>query len=74
MNPNKAPESNGMAIFFFFFCQFWEIVGTDVIVSMQDFFKLGRLLLELNHTNLVLIPKTDNPSLVGRFCPISLTS
>lgn len=72
MNPDKASGPNGMMVFFF--CQYWEIVGCDVIATVQEFFffSKGRLLPQLNHTNLVLIPKVDNPSLVGHFRPISL--
>lgn len=39
---------------------------------VQKFFETGFLLKELNHTNIVLIPKQDNPSLITYFRPISL--
>lgn len=32
------------------------------------------MLKEFNHTNIVLIPKIDNPSLINHFRPISLTN
>lgn len=70
MDPNKAPGSDGMTVFFF--RQYWAIVGRDGIAAVQEFFSSGWLLPQLNHTNLVLIPKVDNPSLVGQFRPISL--
>lgn len=70
MPPDKAPGPDGMTVFFFI--HFWDIVGADVIASVQNFFITSRLLPEINHTNLVLIPKVDNPSLVGQFRPISL--
>jgi hypothetical protein len=38
------------------------------------FFRGGFLLKEFNHTNIALIPKVDNPSLVNHFRPISLTN
>lgn len=39
---------------------------------VQDFFEKGCVLPEINQTNLMLIPKVDNPYLVGQFRPISL--
>lgn len=70
MNPDKAPGPDGMTVFFF--RHFWNIVGFDVITMVQDFFRHGHMLSTLNHTNIVLIPKVDNPSLIGQFRSISL--
>lgn len=56
----------------FFSKQYWEIVGADVITTVRYIFIHGQLFPALNHTNLVLIPKVDHPTLVGQFCPISL--
>lgn len=36
MHPDKAPGQDGMTTFFF--RHFWDIVGNDVIASVQDFF------------------------------------
>lgn len=41
-----------MTIFFKFF---WEMVGSNVVRIVQDFFARGELLLAFNHTNLTLI-------------------
>lgn len=38
----------------------------------QKLFAIGFLLKELNHTNIVLIPKQDHPSVVTHFHAISL--
>lgn len=70
MNPNKASGPDRMTMLFF--RHFWEIVGVDVISTVQDFFEKCCMLPELNQTNLVLIPKVDNLSLVGQFRPSSL--
>lgn len=45
-----------------------------MIATVQRFFESGYLLLSINHTNLVLIPKKDNPTLASHFRPISLCS
>ncbi|PON38186.1 hypothetical protein PanWU01x14_314790, partial [Parasponia andersonii] len=55
INQNKAPCSNGMAGIFF--NTYWEIVKNDVIYAVQDFFVSGSLLLKLNESNIILIPK-----------------
>jgi hypothetical protein len=69
---NKAPGPNGMTGLFY--KTYWPIVKDSVIISVQSFFKGGYLLKEFNHTNIALIPKVDNPSLVNHFRPISLTN
>lgn len=50
MHPDKAPGPDGMTVFFF--CHFWDIVGLDVIATIQDIFIHGHMLLELNHPTL----------------------
>lgn len=59
MSSDKAPGPDGLTVFFF--KQYWEVVGNDVVSSVQGFFQRGILLPDLNHTNLVLILKVDNP-------------
>jgi hypothetical protein len=53
---------------------YWLIVKDSVVISVQSFFRGGFLLKEFTHTNIALIPKVDNHSLVNHFCPISLTN
>jgi hypothetical protein len=67
---NKAPGPDGMTGLFY--KSYWPIVKDSVVNSVQSFFRGGFLLKEFNHTNLALIPKIDNPSLVSHFRPISL--
>lgn len=43
-----------------------------MIPAVQSFFLSGFLLKSLNHTNIALIPKKDNPTLASHFRPISL--
>jgi hypothetical protein len=69
---NKAPGPDGMTGLFY--KAYWLIVKLSVISSVQSFFRGGYMLKEFNHTNIALIPKVDNPSLVHHFRPISLTN
>ena len=57
-----------------FYKTYWPIVKDYVVVSVESFFRGGFILKEFNHTNIALIPKVDNHSLVNHFRPISLTS
>nr|GEZ11693.1 hypothetical protein [Tanacetum cinerariifolium] len=42
-----------------FFKKGWDVVGNDVCRVVWDFFDNGKLLKEVNHTFLTLIPKVD---------------
>ncbi|GKC53275.1 RNA-directed DNA polymerase, eukaryota, reverse transcriptase zinc-binding domain protein, partial [Tanacetum coccineum] len=54
-----------------FFKEAWDIVGHDVIKSVKEFFTNGKLLKDLNHTIIDLIPKVQTPSQVNDYRPIS---
>ena len=69
---NKAPGPDGMIGLFF--KSYWPIVKSNVIASVQSFFRRGFMLKAFNHTNIALIPKVENPSSVNHFRPISLIS
>jgi hypothetical protein len=56
---NKAPSPNGMIGLFYE--SYWPIVKESVVNSVQSVFRGVFLLKEFNHTNIALIPKTDNP-------------
>nr|GFC38336.1 reverse transcriptase domain, reverse transcriptase zinc-binding domain protein [Tanacetum cinerariifolium] len=47
------------------------IIGVDVIKAVKEFFTNGRLLKELNHTIIALIPKVNTPARVTDYRPIS---
>ena len=49
----------------------WHILGEDLIKAIKSFLKSGRLLKELNHTSITLVPKVQNPSKLNEFRPIS---
>nr|GFA23245.1 hypothetical protein [Tanacetum cinerariifolium] len=48
-----------------------DIIGVDVIKAVREFFTNGRLLKELNHTIITLIPKVNTPARVTDYRPIS---
>ncbi|XP_021987007.1 uncharacterized protein LOC110883597 [Helianthus annuus] len=49
----------------------WQIIGEEVTFAIKDFFRSGRLLQEINHTFLALIPKVNTPTYVTDYRPIS---
>ncbi|XP_074336642.1 uncharacterized protein LOC141673805 [Apium graveolens] len=50
----------------------WSVIGDDVCLAVKDFFKMGKLLKEINATLIALIPKVEHPSVLGHFRPIAL--
>ncbi|XP_021995747.1 uncharacterized protein LOC110892919 [Helianthus annuus] len=66
---DKAPGPDGYTAAFF--KRSWDIVGTDVTNAVMDFFISGRLLQEINHTLIVLLPKMTTPTTVKDFRPIA---
>ena len=70
--PDKSPGPDGYP--FFFFQKYWSLVGNVVIRAVKAFFHSGKILKEIDHTFLALIPKVDNPSSTNHFLPISLYS
>ncbi|GJV04571.1 hypothetical protein Tco_1338140 [Tanacetum coccineum] len=54
-----------------FFKESWDIMDNDVILTVQEFFTNGKLLKELNHTIIALIPKVASPSRINDYRPIS---
>nr|GFA97345.1 RNA-directed DNA polymerase, eukaryota, reverse transcriptase zinc-binding domain protein [Tanacetum cinerariifolium] len=54
-----------------FFKDTWDMIGVDVIKAVKEFFTNGRLLKELNHTIIALIPKVNTPARVTDYRPIS---
>jgi hypothetical protein len=66
---DKAPGPDGYSSFFF--KQAWDIIGGDVCAAVKDFFHSGRLLKQVNHSIIVLVPKSANGSSPSDYRPIS---
>ncbi|XP_074305999.1 uncharacterized protein LOC141641227 [Silene latifolia] len=54
-----------------FFKDSWEVTGGTVVNAVMDYFEHGRLLKQVNHTIITLIPKVGMPKLVTQFRPIA---
>lgn len=55
-----------------FYKSYWDIVGDDLCLLVQDFFRSGRFIRKLNQTFIVLISKKEGASNFNQFRPISL--
>ncbi|GKB27910.1 aspartic peptidase, partial [Tanacetum coccineum] len=66
---DRAPGPDGFSSAFF--KKSWDIVGNDICRAIRDFFVNGKLLKEINHTFLALIPKVSTPLRVTDYRPIS---
>ncbi|XP_056685823.1 uncharacterized protein [Spinacia oleracea] len=65
----KAPGLDGFGSHFY--KDSWHIVGDEVVAAVLDMLQHGKILKELNHTVITLIPKTKYPKDVTEFRPIS---
>ncbi|RZC55482.1 hypothetical protein C5167_014343 [Papaver somniferum] len=70
MNANGSPGSDGFSGIFF--TSFWDIIGTDVINSVQCFFQNGWLIPNANPSLVIIIPKEPGADVIENFRPISL--
>ncbi|GJV21152.1 uncharacterized protein Tco_1370172 [Tanacetum coccineum] len=69
MGDDKAPGPDGLTVTFF--KKSCDIVGGEITIAIMDFFTNGKLLKELNHTIISLIPKVFIPSKINDYRPIS---
>lgn len=69
---SKSPSLDGFKCFFY--KQYLHIVKDDLNAAIKSFFIFGHLLKEMNHTHIVLIPKTNSPSTFYEFRPICLSN
>ena len=56
---DKSPGPDGFAGSFYH--EYWDVVGKDIMDMVQAFWFSGKILRNLNHTHLVLIPKVASP-------------
>jgi len=70
MGPTKATRPDGMNALFY--QRFWHVVGDTVVDVVLEFLNNGHMLLDINHTYIVLISKVKNPEKMSDFRPISL--
>lgn len=70
MHPTKSLGLDGFNVGFFH--HHWEMVRGMVMGMVKSFFQSWQMLKELNHTNIVLIPKVDNLLKMSQFRLISL--
>ncbi|XP_071704795.1 uncharacterized protein [Rutidosis leptorrhynchoides] len=66
---DKSPGPDGFNAEFF--KSAWHIVGDDVTRAVLDYFNNGRLLKQINHTVITLLPKVKTPDKVTDYRPIS---
>ncbi|GJS42093.1 putative RNA-directed DNA polymerase, eukaryota, reverse transcriptase zinc-binding domain protein [Tanacetum coccineum] len=70
MGDDRAPGHDGFTAAFF--KKAWDVVGGDITCAIRDFFfSNGKLLKELNHTIISLIPKVTTPARINDYRPIS---
>nr|GEX45958.1 putative reverse transcriptase domain-containing protein [Tanacetum cinerariifolium] len=66
---DKAPGPDGYTSAFF--KKGWNVISHDVFRAIRDFFKNGKLLKEINHTFIALIPKATTPQKINDYLFIS---
>jgi hypothetical protein len=67
---NKSPRPDGWTIEFFL--GFYDLIGKDVLVVVEESCREGHIHAPLNVTFIALIPKSDSPQHLDDFRPISL--
>ncbi|KAL0386370.1 UNVERIFIED_CONTAM: hypothetical protein Slati_4605000 [Sesamum latifolium] len=68
ISDNKAPVPDGYSSCFF--KKVWNVVGDQVCRAVMDFFRSGRMLQQLNHTIIALVPKSEHSPSVADYPPI----
>jgi len=66
---DKAPGPDGFSSLFF--KRAWGIVGGDFCAAIKDFFASGKMLKQVNHSIIFLVPKSTTTNSAADFRPIS---
>ncbi|CAH9104768.1 unnamed protein product, partial [Cuscuta epithymum] len=69
---NKALGPDGFSSAFF--KANWSVVGNDMVQAIKEFFRTGKLLKQINHIVITLIPKTSHSPKASDYRPISCTN
>lgn len=69
ISSTKATGSDGFGAGFF--KDAWNTVKWDICKVVKDFFRTGKLLKQINHTRVTLIPKSDCPNTASDYQPIA---
>jgi hypothetical protein len=72
LNGDGAPGPDGFGGHFY--QTYWDIVGNDVIQSVQEFFITDVLPDNFNNNLIVLVLKVSGPRVMGDYRPISLVN
>ena len=70
MHPTKAPSLDDMSAIFY--QKYWDVIGNDIINIVLNVLNSNASVAPLNQTNIALIPKTNSPTKMNEFQPISL--
>lgn len=70
MHPDKSPGPDGMSPRFF--QKYWQVVGDDIVKLVQNFFTTGKFEEYITETNIMMIPKKQNPETMADLRPIAL--
>ena len=70
MHPTKTPGPDGMSAIFF--QKYWDVVGNDIMRMVLNVLNSNMSIVDINRTNITLIPKINSPSKLSDFRPISL--
>lgn len=70
MHPDKTSGPDGLNPTFY--QNFWEMMGKEVFDCCKDWLQGNSFPADLNHTNVVLIPKKDNAFQMKDLRPIAL--
>nr|XP_016433942.1 PREDICTED: uncharacterized protein LOC107760411 [Nicotiana tabacum] len=66
-NKSPVPDEYGSGLY----KATWSIVGKDVIEVVLEFFHNGKMIRQINATNIALIPKSDHPKSASQYRPIA---
>ncbi|GLT38165.1 hypothetical protein SLA2020_124300 [Shorea laevis] len=66
---NKSPGPDGFTSGFYKAA--WSIIKNDVTAAVLDFFDSGKILKQINATNITIVPKVSCPNVVSAYRPIA---